>query len=131
MRAEYQDFGGEWCKDCGKCGSHYGSDSVEGLTSAFARDASQVDGLDATCKKCRAKYRKENRAKEQKRWSDYYAPGSLNRKRHIVRGQTRRKLGSAKKNKCELCGSNADEWHHTEYKTDAVMAVCHQCHEGL
>jgi hypothetical protein len=131
MRAEYSKFNDEWFKDCHKCGSHYGSDSVDGLIFAFRRDSTQSDGLDSTCKTCRAAYRKTNIASEQRRWNLYYAPGSANRKRHIVRVQTRKKYGSAKNQTCVLCGLAAHEWHHTEYKTDAVVAVCHTCHEAL
>jgi hypothetical protein len=128
VKAKYIAFNCEWHKDCAKCGNYFASDSIVGLTAFFARDSSKSDKLDAVCKKCRASYRIEHKTNEQLRWKRYYAPGSENRKRHVVRSQTRRKFGSAKQQQCIKCNNNAEEWHHVLYKTDAAIPLCRHCH---
>lgn len=96
----------------------------------FTKDRSKPLGIDRICKGCRKAYRTRNKEKELARWKRNYEPGSMQRKKHIVRSQTRRKHGPASEQLCS-CGKPAVEWHHTEYKTDAVVALCHECHEAI
>lgn len=129
MLAEYQKFNGNWFKDCGKCKKPYGAENIYGLFYFFNKDKSRSDGFDAICKECRKKYRKINSKKEKLRWNRYYAPGTDARKRHIIRSQTRKKYGSAKKLNCKKYGNKANEWHHLEYKKEMAIPLCHKCHE--
>lgn len=101
--------------------------------SCFARDKNKAHGLDYVCKSCRREYRQKNKDKELARWKRNYAPGTKQREKAMVRSQTRRKYGSAKKYKCFLpgCESQAEEWHHIKYETDSVVALCSNCHERI
>src|ERR1019366_3792504 len=87
-------------------------------------------GVAHACKECKRNERISKRDGELKRWKAYYAPGSKNRKRHVVRSQTRRKHGSAKEHACLFCGEQAEEWHHVEYITDGAIPICGPCHES-
>jgi hypothetical protein len=131
MKAEFQEFNGNWFKLCPKCGSNYGANSIVGLLEFFRKDRTKIDGIDCVCKICKKSYRKNNKNKELNRWKNYYAPGTEARKRHNVRSQTRRKYGSAKNHKCHICELAANEWHHIEYKIDSVIPLCSSCHETI
>jgi hypothetical protein len=96
----------------------------------FAKDRTKSSGLDRICRACRKAYRAKNKDKELARWKRNYAPGSEQRRKHIVRSQTRKKYGSARKHVCS-CGNPATEWHHIKYEIDSVVALCHECHEGV
>lgn len=102
----------------------------EKLYSLFARDRNKPLGLDKTCKACRKQYRLNNKDKELARWKKSYAPGTLQRTKHVIRSLTRAKHGSAKNHIC-FCGNAAEEWHHIEYKVDSVIAVCAECHHKV
>lgn len=129
MKAEYIGFNGDWHKDCSKCKTPYGAETLEGLFTFFQKDrCNEGDGLDVVCKRCRKEYRQKNKEKELARWKQYYEPGSENHKRFLVRQATRDKYGPAKNQTCAFCEKRADEWHHLEYKVDSVIAVCEGCH---
>ncbi len=96
--------------------------------SLFPKDKRKPLGVSYACKECKRIERHGKKDLELKRWKAYYAPGSDNRKRHVVRSQTRRKYGSAKKQLCILCYRLACEWHHKKYTTDDVVALCKGCH---
>lgn len=95
----------------------------------FAKDRTKPLGIDRICKECRKFYRQANKEKELIRWKRNYAPGSEQRKKHVIRSKTRIKYGSASTKTC-YCGSPAAEWHHTKYETDKAVALCHDCHEN-
>ena len=97
----------------------------------FPRDKRKPNGVAYTCKDCKKIERRIKRDKELKRWKTYYAPDTEARRRHIVRSQTRRKFGKASDHKCLSCGSDAQEWHHYEYKTDSAISLCANCHEKI
>lgn len=128
MKAEYIDFNGDWFKSCGRCGKHYGSGSLNGLSVFFPKDSRKLDGFDAACKMCKKIYRQANKAKELDRWKRHNGPGTEGRKKHLVRDRTRKKYGPAKNNLCKGCNSPAQEWHHMEYKVDSAIPLCEPCH---
>lgn len=130
MKAEQIEFNGDWHKDCARCKKPYGAYTLLGLESFFPKDHRKPDGFAHTCKACKRVERKNNGSKELARWKRNYAPGTEQRKKHVIRSQTRRKYGSAKKHLC-ACGKQAAEWHHLEYATDKVVPLCEPCHSKL
>lgn len=96
----------------------------------FTKDSTKPSGYDSICKTCRKAYRMINKDKELARWKRNYMPGSNQRKKHVIRSRTRNKYGSAKERIC-TCGKPALEWHHFAYEVDAVVALCHTCHESI
>lgn len=109
-------------KKCTKC-------LVDKSYDSFCKSKNKPLGLDSACKDCRKIYRQENKEKELARWKRNYLPGTAARRMHIVRSMTRRKHGPAKKHMCSRCNiRQALEWHHIEYKTDTVIALCEPCH---
>ncbi len=106
---------------CSRC-------DIEKDIAMFPKDFRKLLGIAYACKECKAKERHVKKDAELARWKRYYAPGSDNRQRHVVRGLTRAKHGPAKLHKCHDCGQQAIEWHHTAYTVDDVIPLCHSCH---
>ena len=113
-------------KSCARCQMSV----IENKAHAFfPKDKRKLEGLAHTCKSCKSLERRGKADQELARWKRNYAPGTEARKKHIIRGQTRKKYGSAKHHLCKTCGNQAAEWHHTEYKVDSVIPLCEGCHE--
>ena len=133
MIAKYQTINSIWLKICSKCKHTFNSQgpNIESLKAFFTNDKRKLDGLDCVCRQCRKIYRDSNKSKETARWSRNVAPGSPARKRHIVRSSTRKKFGTAKKQKCFYCQSSAKEWHHFKYTVSTVIPLCGPCHYAI
>lgn len=93
----------------------------------FWNDASKWDGKDRLCKICRREYRRQY---------PHYSVHSIRRTRRKAVSAARHNglLCSPQDYECQVCGRQAEQWHHwsyaKQYETD-VIPLCTACHRRL
>jgi ribosomal protein S27AE len=128
MKAEYQEFNGDWYKSCSKCKGSFGAEDKVGLGKFFTKDRSRNDGFHTRCRSCK---RKEDSIRDRKP-----SRGSIwRRANHPEKYRARVILnvavlsGKIKKYPCVKCGDTKSQGHHEDYKKPLeVIWLCGVCH---
>lgn len=119
-------------KSCYVCKKTYSALTVKEMSQYFGKWSYAVDGLLGRCKPCNrnlhATYRAANKKKEVLRVRRYELLNKHAARKEQVRSATRTWLGSASRHRCAECSEPAHHWHHREYSTFSVIALCRSCH---